>query len=75
MLEPCVGEDAVYSPEDIGQMSHTRCNIPAFAQAQPAREVFWGAQDVSRPIERMATIVDGTARLRRIVYGTQVLPF
>lgn len=76
VLEPRVREDAVQAAEDVGEVAHAGLGPAAGlgAQRQPAGEVLGRGEDVGGPVECVAAVVDGTARLGRVVYRAQVLP-
>lgn len=63
MFEPGMRKDPIQPTEDINQMSHARLRTTARlrAQRQPTGEVLGGRQDVGRPVERVAAVIDGAA--------------
>lgn len=76
VLEPRVRKDAIQPPENIRQMSHARLR-PAMrrrSQRKTTGEVFRGGEDVSRPVEGVAAVVDSAAGLGRVVDGAEILP-
>jgi len=77
VLKPCVREDTIDPPHDIGQLSHARLAAAAsfITQRQAARKVFLGRECRGCPIERVAGVVDRATWLWWLVNGAQVLPF
>lgn len=77
MFEPGMRKDPIQPTEDINQMSHARLRTTARlrAQRQPTGEVLGGRQDVGRPVERVAAVIDGAAGFGRVMDGAEILPF
>ena len=76
VLEPRVGEDSVDATKHVGEMAHggLRTSRGFGTQSQTGGEVFWRAQDVGCPVQRVVAIVNCTAALGRVVDRTEVLP-
>lgn len=70
-----MGKDPVHAAEDVGQLPLLVAGIGFRSEGQAAGEVLGGGQNVGRPIEGVAAVVNGAARLRWVVDSTQVLPF
>lgn len=65
----------IHPPKDVGQMPLLLVlRVLVSAHGQPRRKGLWRREEVGSPVECVAAVVDGAARLRRLVDGAQVLP-
>ncbi len=77
MLKPCVCKDTIYSSEDIGEMPHAllRPSCGFTSKRQTAGEILLRSKDIGGPVQSMAAVIDGAARLGWIMHCAEVLPF